>query len=89
MSPERRARVAAAAEAAAGPAGYTHVVDGRFVGGHITRSYGHPDQGVEAIQMELVQETYMEENGPPFSFLPERAARIQPVLKAVMAAFIG
>jgi formiminoglutamase len=89
MSPERRARVAAAAEAAAGPAGYGHVVDGRFVGGHITRSYGRPDQGVEAIQMELVQKTYMEENGPPFSFLPERAARIRPVLKAVMAAFIG
>lgn len=58
----------------------TAVLDGRFVGGHITRTYGRPAAGVHAVQLELVQRTYMHES-PPWAFAPERAAAIRPVLR--------
>ena len=40
---------------------YSFVVDGRFKGGYITRHYGHPAKGVEAVQLELAQLNYMDE----------------------------
>lgn len=39
--------------------GYTHVLNGRFVGGHITRSFGQPAHGFHALQMELGSDGYM------------------------------
>jgi N-formylglutamate deformylase len=62
---------------------YTAVLDGRFVGGQITRAYGRPAEGVHAVQLELVQATYMEE-APPWRFDPTRAAGIRPVLRAMV-----
>ena len=47
--------------------GYRHVVNGRFKGGHITRHYGQPDRAVHAVQLELAQRTYMNEQ-PPFDY---------------------
>ena len=41
--------------------GFSHVVDGRFKGGYITRSLGHPQAGVHAVQMELACRGYMKE----------------------------
>ena len=41
--------------------GYTHAINGRFKGGYITRHYGDPARGVQAIQLELVQLNYMDE----------------------------
>ena len=41
--------------------GQTHVVDGRFKGGWITRSFGLPARGVHALQMELACRAYMRE----------------------------
>lgn len=70
--------------------GFTGVVDGRFVGGHITRHYGRPAEGVYAVQMELAQDRYMDESGPPFAYLPDRADRLRPHLRRlleVMAAW--
>lgn len=44
---------------------FSHVVNGRFKGGWITRQYGRPDDGVHAVQMELACRSYMrEEMGP-------------------------
>ena len=40
---------------------FTHVLNGRFKGGYITRAYGRPDQGVHALQFELAQSAYMDE----------------------------
>jgi formiminoglutamase len=40
---------------------HTHVVDGRFKGGYITRHYGNPENNVHAIQMELACRFYMRE----------------------------
>lgn len=44
--------------------GASHVVDGRFKGGWITRSFGRPDDRVHALQMELACRTYMREPEP-------------------------
>jgi N-formylglutamate deformylase len=41
--------------------GETHVVNGRFKGGWITRHYGDPANGVHALQMELSCRGYMRE----------------------------
>jgi len=40
---------------------FSHVVDGRFKGGFITRSFGRPDAGIHAVQMELACRGYMRE----------------------------
>ncbi len=37
------------------------VIDGRFKGGWITRAYGKPGQGIEALQLELACRAYMQE----------------------------
>lgn len=59
--------------------GLTHVVNGRFKGGYITRHYGQPDQGVSAIQLEMCQSLYMDETAP-FGYRADRAARVEPLL---------
>ncbi|WP_262028542.1 N-formylglutamate deformylase [Microvirga sp. Mcv34] len=41
--------------------GLSHVVNGRFKGGYITRSLGRPAEGVHAVQMELACRGYMRE----------------------------
>lgn len=40
---------------------FSFVVDGRFKGGYITRHYGNPAAGVEAVQMEIAQGAYLSE----------------------------
>lgn len=61
-------------------AGYTSVLDGRFKGGYITRRFGAPAQGTHAVQLEMVEDIYMDEK-PPFAFRPERAERVRPILR--------
>lgn len=61
---------------------YSHVVNGRFKGGYITRHYGQPETGVEAVQLELAQYTYMDEDS--FEYQPERAAPVQDVIRALL-----
>ena len=67
---------------------FSAVLDGRFVGGHITRTYGRPAAGIHAVQLELVQRTYMEE-APPWRFDPARAAAVRPVLRAMIETALG
>lgn len=64
---------------------FSWVENGRFKGGHITRHYGAPQRGVHAIQLEMCQSLYMQEE-PPFGYLPERAAQVQPVLRGMLEA---
>lgn len=75
----------ALADAAGEIEGYSHVVNGRFKGGYITRSHGAPDKGVQAIQLELSQATYMEED-PPYSFREDLAAEVRPAIRDLMTA---
>jgi N-formylglutamate deformylase len=77
--------LAGRALAAAGQGSYSAVLDGRFKGGYITRYYGRPAEGVHALQLELSQVTYMDED-PPFAFREDLAAEIRPVLRRVVEA---
>ena len=61
---------------------YDHVIDGRFQGGYITRHYGQPEQGIEAVQLELAQRAYMDEED--FRWLPERGCLVEPILAALL-----
>ena len=64
---------------------FTHVVNGRFKGGYITRRYGTPADGVHALQLEMAQSSYMDEADPE-SFDPGRAAPLARVLERLAIA---
>jgi N-formylglutamate deformylase len=78
----------AAAAAARAAAGYSSILNGRFKGGYITRHYGRPAAGIEALQLELSQIVYMEEE-LPFRFRDDRAAGIRPHLRRVLDAMLA
>lgn len=59
--------LAAAVETACRSDVFNSVVNGRFKGGSITRSFGAPGKGVHAIQMELSCRGYMKETPGPVS----------------------
>jgi N-formylglutamate deformylase len=67
-------------------AGYSAVLNGRFKGGYITRTYGDPARNVHAVQLELSEATYMEES-PPYRFSEDLALRLRPQLRALIEAF--
>lgn len=62
----------------------SHVLDGRFKGGFITRHYGRPASGIHAIQLEMRQALYMHEE-PPFGYLAQEASRVQGLLQHMLA----
>lgn len=64
---------------------FTHVLDGRFKGGHITRHYGNPAAGVDALQLEIAQRAYMLEDGEP-RFEAARAAPLAELIEQLLAA---
>ena len=66
--------------------GYSAVLNGRFKGGYITRTYGDPAKRVHAVQLELSEAKYMDET-PPFRFDEERAKRLRPQLRALIEEF--
>ena len=68
--------------------GVTHVLNGRFTGGYITRYHGRPRTGIHAVQLELAQKTYMDE-GFPFAFREESANRIRPVLAGLLQSMLA
>ncbi len=71
----------------AAQADYSHVVDGRFQGGHITRRHGRPQDGVHAVQLEMCWRAYMEET-PPYRWHGERAAAVTPLLRALVQTML-
>jgi N-formylglutamate deformylase len=82
------ADVRAAGISALATSGESFVADGRFKGGWITRHHGQPARNVHAVQMEIAQIAYMDET-PPWTFQPERAARTQDILDAVITALLS
>jgi N-formylglutamate deformylase len=70
-----------------GASGYTHVVNGRFTGGYITRSYGDPENGVHAVQLEQAQCSYMNES-PPYEYREDLAQRVRPTLRALLETML-
>ena len=63
---------------------YDWVANGRFKGGHITRHYGDPGNGIDAVQLEISQRNYMDETS--FDWDEGKAARLQRVLRALLEA---
>ena len=74
-----------ASEIAASADGFTHVVNGRFKGGYITRSCGAPQANVHALQLETAQGCYMDETAPA-AFDAARAAQLGRVLERLVVA---
>ena len=63
----------------------THVVNGRFKGGWITRHYGQPERGIHAVQMELAIRGYADEDGPwPPLWDAARAAPMRSRLRTIL-----
>lgn len=60
----------------------TAVLDGRFKGGYITRAYGDPASGINAVQLELAQRCYMDESS--LEYLPDAARQIRGSLRALL-----
>ena len=73
---------------AAAASGYSYALNGRFKGGYITRHYGHPEQHIHAVQLELALCTYMEEQ-LPFAFDDELAELVRPTLQKFIGVMLG
>jgi N-formylglutamate deformylase len=71
----------------AGQGGYDWVANGRFKGGYITRHYGDPANGVEAVQLETSQRCYMDEDS--FEWRESEATRLQELLRELLEAAIA
>jgi len=74
----------------------SHVVNGRFKGGWITRHHGRPVDGVHALQMELSNRGYLREpegkgtpENWPVAYDADFAAPMRRTLKTILEAAIG
>ena len=65
---------------------FSYVVNGRFKGGHITRHYGSPADGVHALQIELAQICYMDEDRAGYD--EAHAAPLRDLLQRLVAALL-
>jgi N-formylglutamate deformylase len=65
---------------------FTHVSNGRFKGGYITRHYGSPGERIDAVQLELGQRNYMDEDTYLYDEL--KAARVQTVIRRMLQACV-
>lgn len=65
---------------------YTAVRNGRFAGGYITRHYGRPAERVYAVQLEIAQRAYMDEN--TLRYDDARAHALAETLQALLRAYL-
>ena len=63
------------------------VANGRFKGGYITRHYADPANNVDAVQLEMSQRLYMDED--TFEWDPARAPRAQAVIHSLLEAALA
>lgn len=66
---------------------FTSVLNGRFKGGIITRTYGAPSEDLNAIQLEMAQACYMDQE--TFGYDEEKAAEVQVPLMRMFESFTG
>ena len=66
---------------------FSHVLNGRFKGGHITRHFGKPGDGIHAIQLEMCWRAYMAETAP-YRWADTRAAQVTPLLRAFVETLL-
>ena len=63
------------------------IANGRFKGGHITRHYGDPTNGIDAVQLETSQRCYMDE--ATYQYDDAKAAALQPLLEGLLRATLA
>jgi len=83
-SPELQQRLEAVL---AGQGDYDHVVNGRFKGGYITRHYADVARGVQAVQLEVSQRNYMDEDS--FAYDASKASVLQAVIRNLLRATLA
>lgn len=67
---------------------YSHIFNGRFKGGYITRHYGVPTMNVHALQMEMNQSIYMQES-PHYTYQASLAQAVKPLLSDLLATCLA
>lgn len=80
--PALAADVAGAAE----NSNFSSVLNGRFKGGYITRHYGDPAGGIHALQLEIAQRAYMDEE--TVSYDDEKASYLRDTLTRMLTAYM-
>ena len=65
-----------------GQSRFSFAVNGRFKGGYITRQYGNPEGGVQAVQLELAQLNYMDEES--FEYDEGKAVAVQELISHLL-----
>ena len=70
-----------------GQVGYDWVANGRFKGGYITRHYGEPARGIDAVQLETSQRNYMDEDS--FEYDAAKAAMLEALLRDLLGAALA
>lgn len=78
--------IEAAVAAAAANSGYSHVLNGRFRGGYITRHYGDPVNDVHAVQLEIAQRVYMDETTTVFD--RTKADMLRATLRSMLVTLL-
>lgn len=78
------ARASAVMEVASGSS-YSSILNGRFKGGYITRNYGDPASDTHAIQLELAQRAYMDEESGAYD--ESAASQLGDTLRRLLTAF--
>lgn len=68
---------------------YSHILDGRFKGGFTTRHYGNPAGNIHALQIEIVQDTYLDTRQPHLydaGLAVPLSLTLRPLVEALLAA---
>lgn len=65
---------------------FSAVLNGRFRGGYITRHFGDPPNGVQAMQLEIAQHSYMNEKTRRFD--ETRANTLRATILAMLETFM-
>ncbi|MDH5621154.1 MAG: N-formylglutamate deformylase [Gammaproteobacteria bacterium] len=79
-------KIEAAVAAVATASQYSSVINGRFKGGYITRHYGSPQDNIHALQLEIAQRAYMNEQSTAFDVA--KADELRDILRAMLASFL-
>ena len=75
-----------AIDAVAASSDYSTVLNGRFRGGYITRHYGDPGNDIHAVQLEIAQRVYMDEQTRTFD--AEKASGLRDTLRTMLGAYL-
>ena len=76
-----------AVAAVASASSHSTAINGRFKGGYITRHYGDPENGIHALQLEIAQRAYMDEQTSTFD--SAKATVLQDNLREMLSAFVA